>query len=46
MEFGRDPDRLAFQAAVAAGYRVSDGLLAQQIRSFEGFQRFNRLSTV
>lgn len=33
-----EEEELIFQAAVASGYRVSDGLLAQQIRNFEVFQ--------
>ena len=33
-----EEEELIFQAAVAAGYRVSDALLAQQIRNFEVFQ--------
>lgn len=32
-------EEVVYQAAVDAGYRVSDGLLAQQIRSFDVFQR-------
>jgi peptidyl-prolyl cis-trans isomerase D len=34
-----EDDELVHQAAVAAGYRVSDGLLNQQIRGFDTFQR-------
>lgn len=33
-----EEEELIFQAAVASGYRVSDALLAQQIRNFETFQ--------
>ncbi len=33
-----EEEELIFQAAVASGYRVSDALLAQQIRNFEVFQ--------
>ena len=33
-----EEDELILQAANGAGFRVSDGLLAQQIRSFEVFQ--------
>jgi len=32
-----EEEELIFQAAVASGYRVSDGLLAQQIRNFGDF---------
>ncbi len=33
-----EEEELIFQAAVTSGYRVSDGLLAQQIRNYEVFQ--------
>lgn len=37
-----EEEKLILQAALDAGYRVSDALLAQQIRSFEAFQSDGR----
>ncbi len=33
-----EEEELVFQATIATGYRVSDGLLAQQIRNYDVFQ--------